>query len=345
MPGNIKSKTLIQLGRLPVPISLFQKFVTRHVVGFVLHIISDNPVPHTKNIYPAKSTGLFEQDLLFLKRHFNFIGYDDLLSANHLSENAAIMSFDDGFAECFSTARPLFLKHEVPCIFFITEFFIDNRRMFLRNKMSLCVEKLRSMAPDEKAEAIGQISTAFELRLDSPASLEKWLKSLDSPDEEVLDKACRLLGVDTKRYLAVNRPYLTTEQVQQMSREGFTFGGHAKTHKRLQLLKNNDEIEEEIAGSCMFVKDLTGQESVPFAFPYDGAGIDTAFLKNLTLKHSFIGPFFDTGKLRETADFIINRITLDGTNSAADRIVRSAYIRQLARQTLRRSQRPLSIWK
>jgi hypothetical protein len=51
--------------------------------------------------------------------------------------------------------------------------------------------------------------------------------------EPQIDAACRVLGVDCDRYLAQQRPYLTTDEVKQLQAAGFTIGAHSVTHARL----------------------------------------------------------------------------------------------------------------
>ncbi|MEI9983375.1 MAG: polysaccharide deacetylase family protein [Aliidongia sp.] len=61
-----------------------------------------------------------------------------------------------------------------------------------------------------------------------------------------------------------------------MRSDGFTIGAHSRSHRWLQDLSRAD-AEEEIVESCRTVRDITGQTSVPFAFPYFGGGLDRAW--------------------------------------------------------------------
>jgi hypothetical protein len=70
-------------------------------------------------------------------------------------------------------------------------------------------------------------------------------------------------------------------------------------------------MEAEIVGSCNEVRDITGDDEVPFAFPFSGAGVERAFLQYLRQKHPVIGPVFDTGGIAVDASFVFNRVTAD----------------------------------
>ncbi|HUI59318.1 MAG TPA: hypothetical protein VLX90_03810, partial [Steroidobacteraceae bacterium] len=59
---------------------------------------------------------------------------------------------------------------------------------------------------------------------------------------------------------------------------------------------------------CRIVREITGQSSVPFAFPYSGGGLDRAWLAGLRARHDFVGLLFDTGGVREDAPFVVQRV-------------------------------------
>jgi peptidoglycan/xylan/chitin deacetylase (PgdA/CDA1 family) len=108
-----------------------------------------------------------------------------------------------------------------------------------------------------------------------------------------LDEVCALLQVDVPAYLHARQPYLTSEQIRTMLEEGFTFGAHSIHHPRLADL-DESQIEAEIVESCRAVRTLTGQEQIPFAFPFSAHQVDRNFLARLLRRHPYIRPMFDT---------------------------------------------------
>ena len=97
-------------------------------------------------------------------------------------------------------------------------------------------------------------------------------------------------------------------------RNGFKIGAHTRRHSFLADL-TAEEMEAEIVGSCNEVRDITGDDKVPFAFPFSGAGVQRAFVQYLRQKHPVIGPVFDTGGVAIDAPFVFNRITADCPSS------------------------------
>ena len=140
--------------------------------------------------------------------------------------------------------------------------------------------------------------------------------SLREKDRDRVDGVCEALGVDCRSYLEKNKPYLTQGQIKELLGSGFKIGAHTRRHSFLAAL-TAEEIEAEIVGSCNEVRDITGDEKVPFAFPFSGAGVERAFVQYLRQKHPVIGPVFDTGGVAIDAPFVFNRITADCPSSKA----------------------------
>jgi peptidoglycan/xylan/chitin deacetylase (PgdA/CDA1 family) len=62
-------------------------------------------------------------------------------------------------------------------------------------------------------------------------------------------------------------PLLEWSQIQEMHKNGITFGAHTMSHPRLDAL-NAGEIEEEIIGSKRVIEQRLGTEVFSFAYPY-----------------------------------------------------------------------------
>ena len=166
-------------------------------------------------------------------------------------------------------------------------------------------------------------------------TLVLWLLGFEQDGEAEIDRACEVFAVDPVGYSRHRPLYLTSDQVRQLAEEGFTLGSHGESHLPCQQ-KDPAELEREIVASCRTVCDITGQKSVPFAFPYSGEGIDRAFLSGLLERHKFIDLFFDTRGLSRDAPFIINRLNVDSPAGSVDdatnleRLIRSAWARRSA---------------
>lgn len=336
------------------PIWLWRRIVQEPTLCICYHMVSNTQVAHVKH-YPFLSPAEFELDLKYLKRNFGFISYEQIvksrLKADVMRDTSVCLSFDDGFSECFSVVRPILLRYGAACIFFIVTDLIDNRAIFWETQISLCVhaisqlplEVIENVVNDLGLEAhlprvlselsLWQGRAAFEAARPDPRlrSLLTWLLTIRPVDSMLLDRLCQRLGIDVAGYVDNVRPYLTTEQLLQLRSDGFTIGAHSCSHRPLQELSLSD-AEREIVESCRVIQNITGQSSVPFAFPYFGGGIDRAWLARLRKQHDVIGLFFDTQGLTPDVPFVVQRVFGERIEESGSigRILRRAWRRRIS---------------
>jgi peptidoglycan/xylan/chitin deacetylase (PgdA/CDA1 family) len=284
--------------------------------AFFYHLVSDRELPHVRHLYAFKTPAQFEEDLRLLSREFRLVPHADIVrhvrDGKPLPERAAAISFDDGFAECFELVRPLLLRHGVPCTFFVVRDLLDNRLLMHKHAVSLCLEALAT-APEEAVHALAQ-------QLGAPAergAVARRLASLGLRERASIDAACGALGVDTEAALAA-APYLSREQVRQLARDGFTIGGHSCRHAELDRLPGETDLEREIAESCAFVRELTGQAEVPFAITFNGLRLPRAGLAAALARHPFVSLIYDTNDLMPDHPRVLNRIWADTPAGTAD---------------------------
>ncbi len=299
-------------GAIPLPV--YRLLIHRDVVGFLYHTVSDEDLPHIRHLYPYKNVAQFERDLDYIQRHFRLISYAQLLEqrAGRLSSDSplALLSFDDGLAECFWVIRPLLLQRGIPGIFFINTDGIDNHTMLYRQMISLCIEKVLSASETWRQTVFGRLNQAFGLDIASSLEFGKWIKSLNYRDRNTVKSACQMLEVDPEGYLQSRQPYLTSEQIRILAADGFTIGAHTRGHPKLNALSSG-EIEDEIAGSCLAIQEMIQQDQIPFAFPFSAYGLDRELLARILSRHPSIGLLFDSKGIRNDRNFIMNRIMAD----------------------------------
>jgi peptidoglycan/xylan/chitin deacetylase (PgdA/CDA1 family) len=317
------------------PLELWRNLVPKADVAVCYHMVRDDPVPHLKH-YRILDTQTFASDLDYLGDRFQFVTYEELArrrsSMTAQQRNALILTFDDGFAECATVVAPLLRRRGLRCVFFVITDLIDNQVLFRESAASLGIEAILRM-PLAQVEAItAEAGLGALLRAGANDSLSeplatlpsgvadlapnmdprlvpllRWLLQLPASEEPLLHGLLARLGIDSRDYLQKAQPYLTSEQLRRLHADGFTIGAHSCSHRRLQELSRAD-AEREIVESCRIVRDITGQASVPFAFPYFGGGLDRGWLAGLRDRHPLIGLFFDTDGVREDEPFVVQRV-------------------------------------
>ncbi len=85
---------------------------------FCFHEVSDNPSVFSSDHDLSVTNKNFEFQVRFIKKHFNTITPDELLS-NKIPAKAAMITFDDGFKSYFTNALPILDKYNLPSINFL----------------------------------------------------------------------------------------------------------------------------------------------------------------------------------------------------------------------------------
>jgi len=303
-------------GRLP----LLQRIFARDVTAIFYHSFTAAPEPHITPLYRCKSPRDLERDLIYLKYRFECVTHDDIVAHREdgrtLPANAASVSFDDGFTECFTVARPLLLAHGVRATFFVCRNFIDNAALMHRNKVALCLSRLAEASAVEQARLLAALRARFDLAADSLAAVRTWLLGLQFADRDLIDAACTCLGVDVLAFLQERRPYMTRDQIAQLHADGFTIGAHTSDHPELGKVSDWNEVRRQVRESCDVVREITGRTRVPFAFPFNGLDLSRNALAALRDEFGDIDLMYDTNNLMKDRSFIVNRIWCDTPQGA-----------------------------
>ncbi|MBI5092967.1 MAG: polysaccharide deacetylase family protein [Candidatus Hydrogenedentes bacterium] len=331
------------------PLAPLQAMVKRDVVGVNYHLVSAEPSPLVSPLFSFKTPAQFESDLHFLKSHYSMVGYADtaaqiLGGRSILPSRAALLTFDDGFAECHTTVRPLLLKHKIPAVFFVITDALNNRFLPYRNRVALCLDRLRRATDDEFGGFASELKALAPQARSSREAAEKWVRSLTNRDTAVLDAIFRLLNIDPQAFLTVRKPFLSTDQILELVRDGFTIGAHSVTHTDFSLL-DEPAIEREIVESCAVVCALTGASHAPFAFPFNGNSLKRLFLADVRKRNPHVGLYFDNCGFPLDHEWVVGRMTCDlpggcsAGHSNLGRWLKRAYARGLVSQ-ITRKQRP-----
>lgn len=317
-----------------LPESVYFALDKRPFHAFLYHMVSSTQPSHLRGLYACKSPELFEKDLQDFGRRYDFISYPELSGFVRngfpkTGKKKVFLSFDDGYAECFSIVRPLLLKYKVPCTFFLAVDFLDNRKMFYRNCAALLVRKLQEN-PEKEPVALSVFKNkkgeALKAGVQSAIPL---ILSLCLKDEPLIQELCGVLGIHIAEILENQPLYMTAAEARQLAHDGFSLGAHGLSH---ELLSDVDENEQRrlILESTRAVSELSGQKETPFAFPFHGRGVRRRLLEDLKKEHPELGLFFDTGGLRKDASFVVNRMTADqhpqGKNADISSILKAAYL-------------------
>jgi peptidoglycan/xylan/chitin deacetylase (PgdA/CDA1 family) len=223
------------------------------------------------DLFPGEMhSAAFEQRVRWLKRWFNVLPMAQAvrgLKDGDLPARAAIVTFDDGYADNFEVATPILRRHDCPATFFIAAGFLDGGRMW----NDTVIEALRR-SPLETIDLreLGLNAYTLGTLAQRRAAIEAILSTLKylSPRE-------RSAAVESAKARLPGNLMLTSEQVRGMIEAGMTIGAHTMTHPILTRLSEN-EARAEIERSREALQNITQRAVDFFAYPNGKPGQDYA---------------------------------------------------------------------
>ena len=290
------------------------------------HAVSDEELPHIAPIYSIRSTAAFRKDLEVISRHFQFV--DPLQFRDGILSNArsrlALLSFDDGLAECYDVIRPILIEMGIPAVFFINPDFLGDREIFYRYKVGLLLSAL-------KGREGSSLSRDLILKLKDQGKykgdLKRSLLSLSWQDEKLINDNFSLLNI---KYW--NRSiYMNDEQVNKMLEQGFYFGGHGMCHRAFSSMTTEERLNE-ISESVQFCTHELQQKLRLFAFPFYDFDMPASFMKKMLDEVDLTLSFGSSGPKKDIHPLLIQRMDMEKNKGGSQAFLK----RKLAEQGLKK---------
>lgn len=98
--------------------SFSSKLLRDKITIFNYHEVSQRPSEFIDQFKLNVTPDVFDFQIKFIKKNFNIISPADLIN-NKIPNNAALITFDDGFSGVYKNAIPILQKYEVPAIIFL----------------------------------------------------------------------------------------------------------------------------------------------------------------------------------------------------------------------------------
>lgn len=212
------------------------------IIPIYYHVVSDEYLPHVNPLYKFKSTHDFERDINSILKDYRILDLDDIKA----NREGLVLSFDDGFSECYNTIFPILKKHSIPAFFFLNNDFIDNKDMYFRCKLALLCS---SLTPDSNEEnSIGARIAKWHI-----ASAQKKVLTVNKENIDYINYLLQIGDVDVTSYLKDKKPYLTSAQIEEMINAGYYFGGHSYRHLSFKEFDANQQVEQLVGSTKKLV--------------------------------------------------------------------------------------------
>jgi peptidoglycan/xylan/chitin deacetylase (PgdA/CDA1 family) len=225
------------------------------------------------------SAAVFEQHIVFLKRHFEFASPDDVpVSSVGSRRRRVLLTFDDGFRNNAEVVAPLLRKYQVPAIFFVSSRHATPGKYLWFSHLTA----LERSFPGKSFSFQGQqYDMTAESRQDSIARLRKALLALTPHParmyqalEEELPPVEEFVGVRERADLYAG---MTAEQVGEMAADPlFSFGVHTADHPFLSRCEPA-VARQQIQDNRRWLESATGRRCDVLAYP--AGDYDTTVLR------------------------------------------------------------------
>jgi peptidoglycan/xylan/chitin deacetylase (PgdA/CDA1 family) len=225
----------------------------------------------------------FQRSLSWLQQRFDIVPLPHALSrlaSGFCDERTLCLTFDDGYAGVFEQARPLLAERGlVGSVFILTEagapLPAERLLHFERLELGFRLTRRPTLAADFLGLGTLELSGAASA-VKALKSVKRRLKVAPEPERrELTERVLEALEVtahESEAY-AKNSPRfakLSQMQLQTLHAEGWTIGGHSRTHRTLSRL-DAAELDDELCGNASDLQAALGVRGAPFAYPYGGS--------------------------------------------------------------------------
>lgn len=314
-----------------VPLLLWEACSETALILPYYHIVTDENVPHVKHLYGFRNTRQFGEDLDFFLGRYTPVGLSDIIAhlngERNLARNSFHLTFDDGFREMYEVVAPILKDKGVPATFFLATAFIDNRSMAHHNQASVLVEHL---AQDPDRTILGKVENLLDQNSIPGSNLFSRLTAIRYRDKALVGEAAAICGCDLSGYMSSASPYLTSEQIRSLLKQGFTIGAHSVDHPLYSELPLADQISQTVE-SLHFLREHFPINHRAFAFPHGDRGVAPEFFETLRTSHHLDVSFGTDGLVKHFCPRNLERFTLEKTPLSARRVVAKQYPRAIYR--------------
>jgi len=228
-----------------------------------------------------------------------------------------LLTFDDGLKEMKTVVAPILKKRNIPAVFFLTTDFIDNKDLFFRNKISLLINFHKAKPIDFKINEITQLFFNHKIPF---TNFKESVLSLKYNHISVIDEIANILNFSFSEFLEKEKPYLTTEQINELILDGFSIGSHSLNHPMYKDLSFFEQIKQT-EDSINFIQQKFNPKFNVFAFPFNDHEVSMNLFNDIA-KNTKVQLFFSTdGFLEDNYTLNIHRFWMEEYNGNAKKIL------------------------
>ena len=292
-------------------------------------MVSDDEVLHIKHLYGYKNIKQFEDDIDYILKQTSPISLFDLLdflkTGRPLPKKAFLLTFDDGFREMHDFVAPILLEKGISATFFINSAFIDNKELSYDHKASLLAEYSQKMMASRLKTKLKHLLQKNKLEFND---IKSAILSIQYHQKHLLDEIAHFMNIDFNHYLLKNAPYLTSNHVKKLIKDGFTIGAHSIDHPLYSSLSVEDQLYQTIE-SVKFIREGFCLDYGAFAFPHTDNNVSKTFFFELYNSGLVDVSFGTGGMINDTFSNNMQRCSIEKPLMPAERVIGLEFARKV----------------
>jgi peptidoglycan/xylan/chitin deacetylase (PgdA/CDA1 family) len=258
----------------------------------------------------AVEPGRFAEQIEALKRVREVVPLDRIVDGGPAKRSGlplAAVTFDDGYHDAYTAARPILERLDCPATVYVASGLVDAGREFWWDELARIFLELPSL-PERLDAAFGGPAETLQIPADAAgrkrvcARVRRRLRGLAPAEiDERMSELCA--WARTARTLRPERRAMTGEEVGKLSESLVTVGAHTIAHASLPALSLQEQ-EREMQESRKACEAWTGKPVRHFAYPfghYDNASLKavsaSGFASSCATTPGVIRPWTDRRRL------------------------------------------------
>ncbi len=254
------------------------------MLAVMFHNVIDEMLDSYDRTLPRIHGNRFERTIAHCMENYDVVSFDESmarLKSGKDTSQTLIITFDDGFAGVYEVARPILARLGlVGTVFIMTRHGDsappDQLMEFERLEIGLRITKVETVELSwlglGRLDIVADHAKVLGLRLIK----QKLKRQRAAARQEALGQVLAALGVNDESiadYAQGSARFckLSSAQVHGLLAEGWTIGGHTRSHVSLKGL-DEPLLKHEVEGNAEDLAAGFGLRHVPFAYPYGTPG-------------------------------------------------------------------------
>jgi peptidoglycan/xylan/chitin deacetylase (PgdA/CDA1 family) len=211
----------------------------------------------------------FSRQMDYLAKWFNVIAVHDVVQwldgQEELPPYAALITFDDGYLDNYTSAYPILRRHNFPALIFLTTEHIGTDAPLYWDMAAYCfyhTKEHQLTFPDGRTEHWSEPDERDQ-------ASKKWIELMKMyPQAEKAKYVQQLpaaLGVSVPQGF-FKKLMMNWDQVREIHKDGIEFGAHTMHHPILTRIAP-DQVRAEVEGSKSRIEKELGEPVLSFAYP------------------------------------------------------------------------------